>query len=70
MLYGTGPQSAATSVHVGVVVQVWPDGAVVTIEGDAGPAPSGSLAVVINGPYLPWDSASYNGFPVYAFADP
>ncbi|MGB7050642.1 MAG: CHAP domain-containing protein [Acidimicrobiales bacterium] len=70
VLYGTGPGSTATSVHVGVVVQVWPDGAVVTIEGDAGPAPDGSLAVVINGPYLPIDSANYNGFPIYAFAVP
>jgi hypothetical protein len=70
VLYGTGPGSTATSVHVGVVVQVWPDGAVVTIEGDAGPAPVGSLAVVINGPFLPADSANYNGVPVYAFADP
>jgi hypothetical protein len=42
----------------------------VTIEGDAGPAPDGSLAVVINGPYLPVDSANYNGFPIYAFAVP
>jgi hypothetical protein len=49
-------------------MQVWPDGAVVTIEGDAGPAPSGSLAVVINGPYLPSQSTNYNGVPVYAFA--
>ncbi len=70
VLYGTGPQSASTSVHVGVVVQVWPDGAVVTIEGDAGPAPTGSLAVVINGPYLAADSQDYNGVPIYAFADP
>ncbi len=70
VLYGTGPYSTATSVHVGVVVQVWPDGAVVTVEGDAGPAPSGSLAVVINGPYLPSQSVSYNGVPIYAFARP
>jgi hypothetical protein len=70
VLYGTGPYSTATSVHVGVVVQVWPDGAVVTVEGDAGPAPSGSLAVVVNGPYLPTQSVSYNGVPVYAFARP
>ncbi len=70
VLYGTGPFSTATSVHVGLVVQVWPDGAIVTIEGDAGPAPSGSLAVVVNGPYLPSQSASYNGVPVYAFARP
>ncbi len=69
-LYGTGPQSTSTSVHVGIVVQVWPDGAVITIEGDAGPAPVGSLAVVINGPFLPADSAVYNGFPIYAYALP
>ncbi len=70
VLYGTGPWSTATSVHVGLVVQTWPDGAIVTIEGDAGPAPSGSLAVVINGPYLPSRSAQYNGVPIYAFARP
>ena len=70
VLYGTGPFSTATSVHVGVVVQVWPDGAVVTVEGDAGPAPTGALAVVINGPYLPSRSAQYNGVPIYAFAQP
>jgi len=70
VLYGTGPYSTATSVHVGVVVQVWPDGAIVTVEGDAGPGPSGSLAVAMNGPYLPSESPGYNGFPVYAFAQP
>ncbi|MGO8872190.1 MAG: CHAP domain-containing protein [Acidimicrobiales bacterium] len=70
VLYGTGPYSTATSVHVGVVVQVWPDGAIVTVEGDAGPGPTGSLAVVINGPFLPSVSPGYNGFPVYAFAQP
>ena len=42
----------------------------VTVEGDAGPAASGSLAVVINGPYLPSQSPTYNGVPVYAFAQP
>jgi hypothetical protein len=70
LLYGTGPQSTATSVHTGLVVQVWPDGAVVTVEGDAGPAPSGQLSVIINGPFLPRDSASYNGVAVYAVAQP
>jgi hypothetical protein len=70
VLYGTGPSSTSTSVHVGLVTQVWPDGAIVTIEGDAGPAPTGSLAVVINGPYLPSQSAIYNGMPIYAFARP
>jgi len=70
VLYGTGPWSTATSLHAGVVVQVWPDGAIVTVEGDAGPAASGSLAVVINGPYLPSRSTTYNGMPIYAFAQP
>ncbi len=70
VLYGTGPSSPATSLHAGLVMQRWPDGAIVTVEGDAGPAPSGSLAVVVNGPYLPSRSASYNGMPVYAFAAP
>jgi hypothetical protein len=70
VLYGTGPQSVATSVHTGIVAQVWPDGAVVTIEGDAGPAPSGSLSVIVNGPFLPADSNLENGFPIYAFAQP
>jgi hypothetical protein len=70
VLYGTGPASPATSIHMGIVTQVWPDGAVVTIEGDAGPAPTGSLAVVINGPYLPSESAVYNGMPIYAYALP
>ncbi len=68
VLYGTGPSSTSTSVHVGLVMQVWPDGAIVTIEGDAGPAPSGSLAVVVNGPYLPSQSVGSNGVPIYAFA--
>ncbi len=70
VLYGTGPWSTATSLHVGLVVQTWPDGAVVTVEGDAGPAPVGSLAVIVNGPYLPADSETYNGMPVYAVAEP
>jgi hypothetical protein len=70
VLYGTGPSSTASSVHVGLVVQVWPDGAVVTVEGDAGPAPTGNLAVIINGPYLPSHSVQYNGVPIYAFARP
>jgi hypothetical protein len=70
VLYGTGPSSTSTSVHVGLVAQVWPDGAVVTVEGDAGPAETGSLAVIINGPYLPSHSLEHNGVSVYAFAQP
>ena len=70
VLYGTGPSSTSTSVHTGIVAQVWPDGAVLTIEGDAGPGVSGHLAVVINGPFLVADSASYNGVGVYGFVRP
>jgi hypothetical protein len=70
ILYGTGPDNTNTSVHVGVVAEVWPDGEVVTVEGDAGPGLTGQLNVVVNGPFMPADSAGYNGFPVYAYVDP
>jgi hypothetical protein len=70
VLYGTGPQSVASAVHTGIVAQVWPDGAIVTVEGDAGPAPTGQLAVIVNGPFLPVDSNAENGFPIFAFAQP
>jgi hypothetical protein len=70
VLYGTGPATVATSVHTGIVADVWPDGAIVTVEGDAGPGPAGSHNVLINGPFLPSHSAQYNGFPIYAYALP
>jgi hypothetical protein len=70
ILYGTGPDNAATSPHMGIVAEVWPDGEVVTIEGDAGPGQTGQLNVVVNGPFMPADSNAYNGFPVYAYVDP
>jgi len=70
VLFGTGPSSDSTSWHVGLVAQTWPDGAIIDIEGDAGPAPNGSLGVVINGPYLASQSVAYNGMPIYAFARP
>ena len=70
MLFGTGPQNAFTSVHTGVVAQVWPNGAVVTIEGDSGPEPDGQYAVTFNGPFVPAFSKQYNDAPVYAFVDP
>jgi len=52
------------------VAQVWPDGAIVTIEGDSGPEPDGQYAVTVNGPYLPAFSAEANAMPVYAFVRP
>jgi hypothetical protein len=70
VLYGTGPRNVFTSVHVGVVTQVWPDGAIITVDGNAGPGRNGFLSVVINGPFLPVDSLSYNGMAIYAFAQP
>ena len=70
VLYGTGPQSTSTSVHVGIVAQVWPDGAIDTIEGDSGPEPEGQFGVTINGPFLPLYSEEANGMPVYAFVAP
>jgi hypothetical protein len=70
VLYGSGPQDAATAVHVGVVAQVWPDHAVDTIEGDAGPGVTGHLAVVVNGPFLPTDGPAFDNYPVFAIAQP
>jgi hypothetical protein len=70
VLYGTGPDTVDTSVHAGIVAQVWPDGAVITVEGDSGPGPPGHHNVTINGPFLPSDSPNFNGYPVYAFAAP
>jgi hypothetical protein len=70
VLYGTGPQSVASAVHMGIVAQVWPDGAIDTVEGDAGPAPEGHFNVIINGPFLPSQSLTYNGFGLFAYAVP
>ncbi|HXQ60783.1 MAG TPA: CHAP domain-containing protein [Acidimicrobiales bacterium] len=70
VLYGTGPENATTSPHTAIVAEVWPDGAITTVDGDSGPEPNGRFAVVFNGPFLPADSASYNGMPIYAYARP
>ena len=70
VLYGTGPQSTATSVHVGIVTEVWPDGSIMTVAGDAGPGQDGYLSVAIDGPFLPADSNVYNGTPIYGYAQP
>jgi len=70
LFYGTGPSSPATAVHMGVVADVWPDGAISTVEGDAGPGPGGYLGVVVNGPFFPSQSNTYNGFPIYGYASP
>jgi hypothetical protein len=70
VFYGTGPQNTATSVHVGIVTQVWPDGSIMTVGGDSGPGRDGFLSVALDGPFLPSDSSSFNGVPIYGFAQP
>jgi hypothetical protein len=70
VLYGTGPQNVDTAVHMGIVAQVWRDGAIDTIEGDAGPGPFGEYNTIINGPFLISDSNVYNGEPIFGFAVP
>ena len=69
-LFGTGPWSTSTSLHVAIVTEVWPDGAIMTVGGDSGPGRDGYLSVNLDGPFLPWDSGAYNGMPIYAFAQP
>jgi len=70
VLYGTGPQNVDTSPHMAIVAEVWPDGAITTIDGDSGPEPAGKYAVTMNGPFLPADSLGYNGMPIYAYVRP
>jgi hypothetical protein len=70
VLYGTGPENVGTAPHIGVVAQVWPDGEIDTVEGDAGPGPGGWTSVLVNGPYLPSQSYFANGMPIYGFAVP
>jgi len=70
VLYGTGPQTVSSSPHMAIVAEVWPDGAITTVDGDSGPEPAGKYAVTLNGPFLPADSPSYNGMPIYAFVQP
>ena len=69
VMYGTDP-NPGDSPHTGTVVQTWPSGAIVTIEGDSGPDLDGHYSVVINGPFLPDDPWAYNDYPVYAFSQP
>jgi hypothetical protein len=64
LVYGS---NAAALPHVAIVAEVWPDGAITTIDGDSGPEPNGKFAVTFNGPFLPADSLGYNGMAVYAF---
>jgi hypothetical protein len=64
LLYGSDISSLP---HVAVVAEVWPDGELTTVDGDSGPEPYGKYAVTSNGPFLPSDSQSYNGMPVFGY---
>ena len=70
ILYGTGPGNTSTSKHVGIVTEVWPDGSIMSAGGDSGPGRDGYLSVALDGPFLPADSAWYNGMPIYGFSQP
>ena len=70
VFYGTGPQNTGTSVHDGIVVQTWPDGSLVTVEGDSGPGPAGWLGVTVNGPFQAQRSLEANGDPIYGYGEP
>lgn len=53
IVFGTGPQSTSTSVHVGIITQVRSDGEVVSIEGNYG------NMVQQVGPYFPSSRGAY-----------
>ncbi len=53
ILFGTGPQNGDTSVHVGIIVKVLPNGQVISIEGNYG----NRVAQV--GPYSPASRQAY-----------
>jgi hypothetical protein len=62
VLYGTGPQNTDTSTHIGVVVEVRSDGALVTVEGNY----ENRVAKV--GPRYPWQPTSVGA--VYGYVRP
>lgn len=64
ILFGTGPQSTSTSLHVGIIVQVLPNGELISMEGNYG----NQVAKV--GPYWPNGSGRLDHYPVYAIVSP
>ncbi len=73
VLYGTGPSSVSTSIHMGIVVATNSStGEIRTIEGDV-PQSSGPYAgdnAVIETPWHTPGSTAASGFPVYAWVEP
>jgi hypothetical protein len=70
IFFGTGPQTVWTSVHVSMVAARWPDGTVITIDGNSGPGPEGRHNVVTRRPFNPANARATAGMPVYAIATP
>lgn len=64
ILYGTGPQSTSTSLHVNIVVNVLPNGQVITVGGNEG------NSVHQDGPFSVAQSEAAMGMPVYAIVKP
>ncbi len=64
--FGTGPQDTSTSVHVGIVETVFPDGEITVINGDF------DHHVERSGPFQPSQAASGSGsgYPIYAYVVP
>jgi hypothetical protein len=64
--FGTGPQNKYTSVHVGIVENVFPDGEITVINGDY------NHHVERSGPFQPSQAAADSGSesPIYAYVQP
>ena len=64
--FGTGPQSSSTSVHVGIVENVFPNGEITVINGDF------DHRVERSGPFQPAQAAaeSGSGSPIYGYVAP
>jgi surface antigen len=66
VLFGSGPESTATSLHVAIVESVLPDGQITIINGDFGGK------VVRTGPCVPAEAtgACEAPGPIYGYASP
>jgi len=65
LIYGTGPQSTATSLHVNIVISVLPNGEVMTVGGN-----QANGQVTENGPFSISNASNYMGMPIYAIVAP
>jgi uncharacterized protein YraI len=64
VLFGTGPSSPSTSLHVGIVVAVHGDGSIESIDGNY------ADAVARVGPYFPGSATTHEPGDVYAVVSP